>query len=103
MSFHDMGLSKLRGLAHQDLLNPGSGFFWRPEQGRVTHAALAEPGFQVPPTLVLGVMACPVEADEHGGKLVVGEDKLAISVMAFAFQVGRKFSAKWPDTLNNKF
>jgi hypothetical protein len=68
----------------------------------------------MPPTLVLRVMVRPVEADEHGGKLVVSEDKVAVSVMAvdehthglerdveghtFAFRSGWKVSAKWPDT-----
>jgi hypothetical protein len=71
-----------RSLARQDLLNPGSGLIGRLEQGRVLHVALAEAGFQVPPPLVLKVMVRPVEADEHSGKLVICEDKLALTVMA---------------------
>ena len=74
---------ELHGLAHQGLFNPGSGLFRRFEQpwcGR--GRTFAEAGFQVPPPLVLRVMVRPVEADEHGGKLVVCEDKPAVSVMA---------------------
>jgi hypothetical protein len=77
-----MGFCELRGLARQGLPDPGSGLFGRLEQARVPDVAFAEPGFQVPPPLVFGVMVRPVETDEHGGKLVVSEDKVAIRVMA---------------------
>jgi len=72
------------------LFNPGSGFVRRLEQGCVPGVALAEPGFQVPPPLVLRVMVRPVEAHEHGGKLVVCEDKLAVSVVAVDEHAHRK-------------
>jgi hypothetical protein len=64
------------------LFNPGSGFVRRLEQGCVTNVALAEPGFQVPPPLVLRVMGLTVEADDHSRELVIGEDKVALAVMA---------------------
>jgi hypothetical protein len=64
------------------LLNPGSGLVGCLEPGCIPNAAFAEPGFQVPPTLVLRVMVRPVKADEHGGKLVICENKVALTVMA---------------------
>jgi hypothetical protein len=67
------GLSELRCLAHQGLLNPGSGFIRRLEQGRITGVALAEPSFQIPQPLVLGIVALAIEADDHGGELIIGE------------------------------
>ena len=82
--------AKLSGLACQDLINPGPGFVRRLEQGCVPGVTLAEPGFQVPPPLVLRVMVRPVEAHEHGGKLVVSKDKLAVSVVAVDKYVHRK-------------
>ncbi|QFU16940.1 hypothetical protein [Microvirga thermotolerans] len=85
-----MGFCDLRGLAHQDWLNPGSGLFGRLEQGRVLAVALAEPGFQVPPSLVLRVMVRPVKADKHGGKLIICKDKVAFSVIAIDEHAHRK-------------
>ena len=77
------GLRQLRALDHQGLLNPGSGPLGRLEHvWSNTDVAFAEPGFQVPPPLVLRVMVRPVEADEHGSELVIPEDKVALGVMA---------------------
>src|ERR687897_527682 len=68
-------------LAHQGAFHPGSGFVRRCEQGRVAGIALAETGFQVPAPLVLRVMALAIEADDHGGELIIDEDKVALAVM----------------------
>jgi hypothetical protein len=46
----------VKGVTCQDLFNPGSGFFGRLEQGRVTNVAFAEPSFQVPQPLVMRTM-----------------------------------------------
>jgi hypothetical protein len=77
-----MAFSELHDRARQDLFNPGSGLFRRFEQGRITNVALAESGFQVLTPLVLRVMGLTVEADDHGRELVIGEDKVALAVMA---------------------
>jgi hypothetical protein len=65
-------------LAHQGAFHPGSGFVRRCEQGRVAGIALAETGFQVPAPLVLRVMALAIEADDHGGELIISEDKVLL-------------------------
>jgi hypothetical protein len=70
------------GLARQGLLNPSSGFFGRLKQRRVTNAAFAGPGFQMPQLPVLRVMRLAIEADDHGGELIIGQDKVALAVMA---------------------
>ena len=36
----------------------------------------------MPQPLVLRVMVLALEADDHGGELVIGEDKVALAVMA---------------------
>src|SRR5215218_2816425 len=76
------GQARSRDLARQSLLNPSSSLFGRLKHRRVTNAAFAEPGFQMPQRLVLRVMVLAVEADDHGGQLVIGEDKVALAVMA---------------------
>jgi hypothetical protein len=72
---------ELRGLARQGLVNPSSGLFGRLKQRRLTNVAFAEPDFQMPQPLVLRVMALAIKADDHGGKLMIGEDKVAFAVM----------------------
>jgi hypothetical protein len=69
------------GLASQGLFNPNSGFVRRLEQGRVTDVAFAEPGLQVPLPRVLRIMVLAIEAGDHGGKLAIREDKVALTVM----------------------
>lgn len=45
-------------------------------------AAFAEARFQVPKPLVLRVVVLTIEADDHGSKLVVSENKVALAVVA---------------------
>src|SRR4051812_28656558 len=66
----------------EDSFNPRPSFFRCLEQGWVTNAAPAEAGFQVPQPLVLRFMVCRIEADDHAGKLVICEDKVAVSIVA---------------------
>jgi hypothetical protein len=82
LTFRNAVYRKLRGLARQDLINPGPGFVRRLEQGCVPGVALAEPRLQVPPTLVLRVMVRSIEADNHGGELAVREDQIAVGIVA---------------------
>jgi hypothetical protein len=109
---------ELRSLACQGLLNPSFGFFGSREQGRITIVAFAEPSFQMPPPRVLRVMVLAVEADDHGGKLAIREDKVALTVMAinelahrlerdvegitFAFMLGRRVGCQMARHLGNK-
>ena len=99
------------------MFNPGSGFLRCLEQRRVTNVAFAEPGFQVPPPLVFRVMVLAVKAHDDGRELAVRKDKISSlswpsmstrmgwnemsRVMTFAFRLGRKVSAKGPDTQGN--
>ena len=106
-------------LGRQGSFNPGSGLFGRLEQGRVLGVALAEPGFQVPPPLVLGIMVRPARRTNTAASWLsartslpsvswpsmstrIGINEMSRGI-AFAFHVGAKGQCQMAGHPENKF